>query len=533
MLPGKKYRPDDFLRIAWARKWFIVIPTVVFAAATFAWTSFLPDRYRSQTVLSVLPQRVPPSYVRPTVMSSAYERIQNITQLIRSPARLARIIDEFHLDEREGQTLDLDDLIADMQKAIKVNVARPARRNADAASFTIIFEASHPRTAMQVTERLASIFAQENVQNREVLAGATNQFLEAELEAAHRRLIEHEEKLEAFRRRNAGRLPTQAQSNVQLMQTTQVRLQANADGANKDQDRLHALEAAIAEAVAAGSGPFVAGDNAEGVRIGTAAQQLEMAKTTLRNLEVRLKPEHPDVISAKREIVDLQRKADAEALEITAAPPKAPVTNTGRPSQALTRLAAMRLEVEEIRKRLQTRKEEEARLKNVLASYTARLEAAPSLESEMTELTRGYSTLQEQYVALLRRSEEAKIAMNLERQAIGEQFKVVEAATLPDRPSSPDRFRLNLLGAGAGFALGVLLIALLEYRDTTLKTDDDVVITLALPVLAVIPRMITTGERRGMQRRRNLVALSTSLAGVLVVAAVVAWRMQLLERWVR
>jgi polysaccharide biosynthesis transport protein len=151
----------------------------------------------------------------------------------------------------------------------------------------------------------------------------------------------------------------------------------------------------------------------------------------------------------------------------------------------------------------------------------------------MTELMRDYSTIQEQYTALLRKSEESKIAVNLERRQIGEQFRVIEGARLPERPISPDRLALNLMGLAVGLGFGIALAALLAYRDTTFKTDDDVVLSLALPVVAVIPAMITTAERRRMKRRRVVLALSASVASVLLVAAVIAWRLQMLQSWVR
>jgi hypothetical protein len=151
----------------------------------------------------------------------------------------------------------------------------------------------------------------------------------------------------------------------------------------------------------------------------------------------------------------------------------------------------------------------------------------------VTELMRDYDTLQDQYRTLLRKSEDSKIAVNLERRQIGEQFKIIDGARLPERPVSPNRIRFNLMGILAGLGLGIALVALLEYRDTTLKTDEDVVTSLALPVLAVIPAMITTADRRRMKRRRVLLTLSASAAVVLAVVAVVAWRLELLQAWVR
>ena len=113
---------------------------------------------------------------------------------------------------------------------------------------------------------------------------------------------------------------------------------------------------------------------------------------------------------------------------------------------------------------------------------------------------RDYTTLQEGYTALLKKSEESKIAVNLERRQIGEQFKIIDGARLPERPISPDRVRINLMGILGGLALGLGLVALLEYRDTSFKSDDDVVTTLALPVLAVIP---AHDQRRRAPRRRG------------------------------
>src|SRR5947199_188091 len=46
----------------------------------------------------------------------------------------------------------------------------------------------------------------------------------------------------------------------------------------------------------------------------TAAEQLEQARAGLKQLLLRLKPEHPDVILAQRKIRELEQKADAEAL---------------------------------------------------------------------------------------------------------------------------------------------------------------------------------------------------------------------------
>ena len=128
------------------------------------------------------------------------------------------------------------------------------------------------------------------------------------------------------------------------------------------------------------------------------------------------------------------------------------------------------MEAERLRKSLDNRRENAQRLQTQLASYKARIEVAPKLESELTELTRDYNTLEKQYLDLLRKSEESKIAVNLERRQIGEQFKVIDTAQAAGASlEARTACSMNLVGLFAGLGLGLALVALLEYRDTTFE----------------------------------------------------------------
>jgi hypothetical protein len=101
----------------------------------------------------------------------------------------------------------------------------------------------------------------------------------------------------------------------------------------------------------------------------------------------------------------------------------------------------------------------------------------------------------------------------------GEQFRVIDPARVPQRPFSPNRPRLFGMGALMGFALGLGLAVLLEYRDTSLKTDDDVLTALTIPVLAMVPIMMTKSDVRRRHRMRRAGVIAATL---LVVAAVAA-----------
>ncbi len=106
MLPGKAYKPEDVLQILRRRVWFLLVPFAVVSAGVAAWAYKLPDQFRSETVILVVPQRVPESYVRATVTTRIEDRLQSLTQQIMSRTRLERIIQDFNLYAGEAQDRD-------------------------------------------------------------------------------------------------------------------------------------------------------------------------------------------------------------------------------------------------------------------------------------------------------------------------------------------------------------------------------------------------------------------------------------------
>src|SRR5688572_32856071 len=88
MLPGKKYTPDDYVRMAWRRRWFIAIPVVVVASSTAVVAMFLPNVYRASTNVLIVPQRVPEEFVQSTVTNPLAERLNMISQQILSRTQL-------------------------------------------------------------------------------------------------------------------------------------------------------------------------------------------------------------------------------------------------------------------------------------------------------------------------------------------------------------------------------------------------------------------------------------------------------------
>jgi uncharacterized protein involved in exopolysaccharide biosynthesis len=251
MIPGRRYTPEVVLRILWRRRWVIVLPFVFIAGATAAVSHSLPNRYRSETTILVVPQRIPADYVQPTISVRLEDRLASINQQILSRTRLEQIVREYDLYAQERTSMIMEDVIERMRsRDINIQLSSDRRQNSSPA-FSISYTGGEARTVMRVTERLASLFIEENLRDRTALAEGTNQFLEAQLSDARTRLIEQEKRLEAYRQRHAGELPSQLSTNMQAIQNLQLQIQSITQSICQDRDRSLMLDRQLAEASSA------------------------------------------------------------------------------------------------------------------------------------------------------------------------------------------------------------------------------------------------------------------------------------------
>ncbi len=536
MIPGKKFTIGDVVPILMRRRWWLITPIVVCTVLALFVSRFLPNRYQAETLIQIIPQRVPDNYVRPTVTSDLTERLKSISQQIVSRPRLEALITDLDLYPEDRKSHTTADVAQKLHDAIEITIAPPGRsrgRITDPDSFTVRFTYSEPHMTQAVTERLATWFVNENTRLRGMQADSTNVFLEQQLADARRRLEAQEKKLEAFRQQHAGRLPSELQSNMQGVQSAQMQLQSLTSSLENDRGRKAITERLYNDAVLAAQTaaqaplpPPPSGDpNAS--TTGSFRQQLETARANLARLELRMTPEHPDVIKARRTIADLEPKAAAEAKQAAASGGDAPRVMSPEEQHRRERVSSLRAELDGINRSISAKENQEAALRGTIASFQSRIAAVPGLESEWVSLSRDYDTLQESYRTLLQKSEESRIAANLEKQQIGEQFTVLEPADLPTRPKSPQRLLINGGGFAFGIMLGLALVGLLEFFDQTYRTEGDVLGALNLPVLAVVPRVRTPAELRDMARRRlwTSVALGAAALGTLgTFVALHMWR---------
>lgn len=515
--PEKSFNIHDYIEIFMRRIWFIIIPFVIVLAGASLYAITSPKEYRASTLILVTPQKVPETFVRPTVTSKIEDRLQSIGQEIMSRTRLEQVISELKLYLEEAKSKSREEIVEGMRKDIQVDI------KGKEGYFTISYIGKDPKVVTLVTNKLASLFIEENLKLREQQAQGTSEFLSIELKATKAKLEEQEKTLTHFKRQFMGELPEQREANLKVLEQLQLLYQRIGEGLRSAQDRkliiqkqLSDIELLIASSTIKKDEPIPSHQLLNPLEfqmkppVKTVVKdpneiQLEQLKNHLLDLQAKYTEKHPDILITKKKISELEamvekarlekeseeRKESESKLLVSPLPSpkieakkevKVDLKLNPRYKEMESQLIATELEIIRLR-------EDEAKVKAQINQYRERIENTPLRELAMAQLTRDHQSTKDNYQSLLKKSEEAQTAENLERRQKGEQFKVIDPARIPEKPFRPNIPKILLFGLLLGMGSGFGLAFFREQMDRSFRDAEDLETTLGFKVLANIPKI--------------------------------------------
>jgi polysaccharide chain length determinant protein (PEP-CTERM system associated) len=471
---------DDYVAIVRRRVWYLVFPAIVFSVGAYVLSIYLPTKYKSETVVLVQEQRISEDIVRSVVNGGLNERLATMQEQILSRTRLQQIIEKLGLFKEEIGKKSPEDLVAQLRASIVISPVRPmAETHADGLpGFTINVTASKPALAQQICTEITSLFLQQNVVLRAQSAEDTTQFIGTQLADAKAKLDEQDAKLAEFQRKYQGSLPDQAQTNFSWLSS----LSSQLDSVNQAIDRAHQdqvyLQTALGQQITAAK-LGQAGTNPD-----TLGRQLAVMQEQLATLRARYTDEHPDVVKLKLDIAHLQQRMQNQPATDTLKP--APVGADGAVIET-PQIQQLHAQIHQLDVSIHEKTVEQARIQQKIVQLQAKLELSPSVEQEYKALTRDYQTALGIYTDLLKKQSVSEMSTDLEKRQEGEQFRVLDPPSLPQKPSFPNRKAFAVAGLMGGLGLGGVIGFLLELKDTSLRTEREVEMVLKLPTLATIP----------------------------------------------
>jgi polysaccharide chain length determinant protein (PEP-CTERM system associated) len=478
MLGHRALTVQDYITILKRRWWIIAIPAIIFPLVGFGITFLVQPEYVSQTLVLVEQQKVPESYVKSVVTEDLSGRLATMKEQILSRSRLQPIIERFNLFS--GGKLSMDDRIDLTRKNIGIApIQSEIARTNGLPGFFISFKASDARTAQLVCGEIQSLFVSENLSDRAAAAAGTTDFLRVQVADAKAKLDEQNAALAKFQQTYMGKLPGAEASNINMLTTLNTQLDAATQAlARMEQDKAY-VESQLAIQVQnqASLNPQHGGLAPQGEEV-----ELQNLLAQQADLTSRYTDDYPDVVAVKRKIAELRQKM-AEAPAPATATTLASVTpKTTEPIG----IQQIRAQIRAMEQGIAQKKRDQAAIQAQLHMYQDRVSASPAIEEEYKSITRDNQTAQAFYDELNNKMNASKMATDLEKRQQGEQFRVMDEPNLPESPSFPKRPVFVSGGLGAGLALGLLIVALLEYLDTAVRSERDIWAFTKLPTLGVI-----------------------------------------------
>lgn len=479
--------PQDFLAIIKRRKVSILVPavgiTLIMAVVAFLW----PPTYKSTSTILIEEQEIPADYVMSTVTSYVEQRLEVINQRIMSATRLQEIIDRFNLyaDKRDKWTREemIDRMRDDIKlETVRVDVVdrRTGRPSTATIAFTLSYEGkTDPLTVQRVASVLASLYLEENLKVRERQVTEASNFFEDEINRVKQDLDKVEAVIATFKQEHVNELPELLSVNMQSLHDVELKI-----------DRLHDELRGLKE-------------KEEGYQTELAAvspemedqKRLESLKLELNHLRSVYSDKYPDIIRLRAEIKRLEEELRDVDLNIAGSADRP--DNPAYISLA-SRLNSTGTDIDSLERQINS-------LENDKKKYEQRIARTPVVESEYTSLLVERESMKTKYNDLMKKFMEARVAQGLEQEQKGERFTLIDPAVVPEKPYKPNRKAIILIGMVLGIGSGVGLAALREFMDDSVRNAEALAGATTVPVLAVIPEIVTRLDIESRRKRHRLV----------------------------
>jgi uncharacterized protein involved in exopolysaccharide biosynthesis len=490
----------DYLRAARRRKLALFIPALVLAIATGAALRDLPDLYESRAGMAITP-------LKTDGVTEFSGRLNGFRQQVTGRESLEAIIRKCKLKDEPSAAL-----VSQMRDRIAIEP--DASRYSQPAAFTISYRATDPETARNVTDELAdrlvglspaepSAPALEAEVLRNRAAEVSIQL--RELEEKDPRLLGASSDLSVVTLSQPARI---FQVSPEAVRAQQMSIESLKDQQYKiqqqlaDVDRRCATQRQIVEQQK--RSPTLRDDPTYAVLIAKRTE-LQGQRDTLINRQ-ELTDKHPRILAINDQIAAINRQIEELRQQDSTRVSQSPEARE---------LAALESERNRLRIDLEVTGRELARRSASPPVQAVAPESTPARPSAVApKLAQEYFGLKRSYNELTSSLQDSEDKLKRAGPASLVQVRVLEPATLPERPVSPNRPLFISVAAAVGLALGAMFAFFAESgRFRALQDARDVEYYTRLPLLAAIPRTATMSERRrAFWRAKARLAVATAMS---------------------
>ena len=500
----------------WKHRWPGLLVAWVVAAIGVAVVLWVPDKYEASARIYVDTQSIlKPLMSGLAVQPNVEQQVAMLSRTLISRPNVEKLIRMADLDLGEKSKDAQEALIDRVTKSLEIK--NTGRDNL----YTLGFRDPVPDKAKRVVQSLVSIFVESSLGDTRKDSDSAKKFIDEQIKTYVGKLEEAEARLKEFKVRNLEIQTADGKDMSSRLgeisdQMNQARLELreaeNARDAAKSQ-----LESEKTQSASISSRSLLQ-ESAISVATPEIDSRIDAQKRNLDVLLQRFTDQHPDIISARKLIKDLEDQKRKEVLELRKVAMASPVaaSSTSLAYQELNRLlVSSEIQVASLRARVA---EYEARFSRARAM----LKTAPQIETEYSQLNRDYAIHKRNYEDLVARRESAVLSGDLEGTSGVADFRLIDPPRVSPQPVAPNRILLLPLALLAALVAGLataFVASQLRAVFFDARTLRDIV---GLPLLGVVTLVISDSSRhKEKSDLRRFVAASSGLAGVFILGIII------------
>lgn len=476
----------DLIRIIWRRKWLVVALAVVAGVSSYIGSKLSPKIYEARSKIMVLDKQGGNVSILNEIGGMPKNQVANYVEILKSRSLMLDVAR--HL----GLPTDQKSL-----KKLQGNLAVQPIQGTDTIEIRV--QSTEAVQAQRLANTIVKCFLARNLTDNQEDARLARQFIEEQLAVVAVRLAKAELALSRYQREAKIVSPSE-----EVRQAVEKLAQFEADRAALDvaQAQARARLAKVQELLSAEEQTMVSAKVlARNQVFERYREEISALSAQLAAAQAQYTEKHPAVVALKARIAKLQEDLSREMEFIVQSQTESP-----NPLHQTQMQQALALQAE-----ILANEAGRGAIQKEIAGFEAKLAALPDKEMELARLMRDKASSEAIYTLLMTKKSEMEITEHMRTADV----RLVDPAYRPDVPVRPNT-KLNVaVAVFLGLFVGVGLAFLLEYLDPSLKTRDEAVAALDLPVFGMIPddEVFRDDSRRKKHRRRHRPSTKAGMTG--------------------
>lgn len=449
----------------------IIFMLVTAGVLTFGYVT--PKKYTSEALLYADQSNILQPLLRGQAEVTQIDRINEAREMLQSRSFLEQVaLDSGLISGTEADPVR-NKAISQLRDQVSLKVSN---RN----FLELRYTSGDPNQSFQVLSAVLDRFLERTVSKKRSESRSAFEFIDSQVKSYQRQLEEAEQRLKEFKSENQegteGNVLARIENLRREIENLKLEIQQTESEVRLTRSQLAREEPVRRITVDPGRS--------------SAERRLAALRQEMDSLLLRFHEKHPDVVSIKDQIADLENQVSTQSDD----------SREGSVTEVMENpvYENLKIQLSESSTRLEVQRNRLASLERLLEEAFERSQRVAENQAELSELTRDYDVTRGVYEDMLQRRERARLSMTLDVQGEGVSYKIQEPASYPTRWDGLQLYQVGLAGPFLGSALVLGLVTLLVMFDQRIRSPRGLQLALpeSIPVLTTIPHYRSTWKDR-------------------------------------